>query len=152
MIRTAGAAQTAQKSEHCMFAESQHSTRCVNRITLDQSAYDMGLLNCWQPIHEVIVIRDRSRIKQVQTVLDLRDRSRIMKAMARKRKNPYAVALGRKGGRKGGPARAANMTPEERSDSARIAVTVRWARAKEQTLARENTRAKGVDSDGRAKN
>ena len=55
---------------------------------------------------------------------------RSKKKLARKRKNPYAVALGRKGGLKGGPARAANMTPEERSESARNAVLVRWERAK----------------------
>ena len=48
--------------------------------------------------------------------------------MARKRKDPYAVALGRKGGRKGGPARAAKMTPEQRSESARNAVMARWAK------------------------
>lgn len=48
--------------------------------------------------------------------------------MATKRKNPYAVALGRKGGKKGGPARAANMTPEERRESARSAVLARWAK------------------------
>jgi hypothetical protein len=52
------------------------------------------------------------------------------KKVAHKRKNPYAVALGRKGGLKGGPARAANMTPEERRESARNAVMVRWERAK----------------------
>lgn len=45
-----------------------------------------------------------------------------------KRKNPHAVALGRKGGKKGGPARALNMTAEERSESARVAVTARWAK------------------------
>jgi hypothetical protein len=48
--------------------------------------------------------------------------------MAGKRKNPYAVALGRKGGLKGGPARAANMTPEQRSESARNAILARWAK------------------------
>jgi len=48
------------------------------------------------------------------------------------RKNPYAVALGRKGGLKGGPARAAKMTPEERSESARKAVQARWEKAKTQ--------------------
>ncbi len=48
------------------------------------------------------------------------------------RKNPYAVALGRKGGLKGGPARAASMTPEERSESARKAVLARWAKVKAQ--------------------
>jgi len=51
--------------------------------------------------------------------------------VAKKRKNPYAVSLGRKGGKKGGPARAAAMTPEERSESARKAVLARWARTKE---------------------
>jgi len=50
--------------------------------------------------------------------------------MAKHRKNPYAVALGRKGGKKGGPARAASMTPEERSESARKAVLARWAKIK----------------------
>jgi hypothetical protein len=50
--------------------------------------------------------------------------------MAKKRKNPYAVALGRKGGKVGGKARAANMTPEQRSESARNAVVARWARVK----------------------
>jgi MacB-like periplasmic core domain len=43
-------------------------------------------------------------------------------------KNPHAVALGRKGGKKGGPARAAKMTPQERSESARKAVLARWAK------------------------
>jgi hypothetical protein len=48
-----------------------------------------------------------------------------------KRKNAAAVALGRKGGLKGGRARADSMTPEERSESARKAVLARWAKAKE---------------------
>lgn len=42
-------------------------------------------------------------------------------------KDPAAVALGRKGGLKGGKARAARMTPEERSEAARNAATARWA-------------------------
>jgi hypothetical protein len=52
--------------------------------------------------------------------------------MAKKagRKNPNAVALGRRGGLRGGPARAKKMTPEERSESARKAVTARWDKAK----------------------
>jgi hypothetical protein len=41
-------------------------------------------------------------------------------------KDPAAVALGRKGGLKGGKARAANMTPEERQASARKAALARW--------------------------
>ena len=61
------------------------------------------------------------------------DRSRIIGNMAvktAKKKDPAAVALGRKGGKKGGPARAASLTPEQRSESARKAVQARWARAK----------------------
>jgi hypothetical protein len=54
------------------------------------------------------------------------------KSPRKPRKNPYAVALGRKGGLKGGPARAAKMTPEERSESARKAVLARWEKARTQ--------------------
>jgi hypothetical protein len=43
----------------------------------------------------------------------------------------YFAKIGKKGGKKGGPARAAEMTPEERSESARKAVTARWAKAKD---------------------
>ena len=43
-----------------------------------------------------------------------------------KRKNPAAVALGRKGGLKGGPARAASMTKAARSASAKKAAEARW--------------------------
>lgn len=41
-------------------------------------------------------------------------------------KNPLAVALGRLGGLKGGKARAAAMTPEQRSASAKKAAKSRW--------------------------
>ncbi len=41
-------------------------------------------------------------------------------------KDPAAVALGRKGGLKGGKARAASMTPEQRSEAARKAAAARW--------------------------
>jgi hypothetical protein len=42
-------------------------------------------------------------------------------------KDPAAVALGRKGGLKGGKARAKLMTPEERAESARKAARARWS-------------------------
>jgi len=47
------------------------------------------------------------------------------------RKNPAAVALGRRGGRKGGKARAAKLTAEQLSEQGRNAVMARWAKAKE---------------------
>ena len=43
-------------------------------------------------------------------------------------KNPNAVALGRLGGKKGGKARAAKLTPEQRSQIAKNAAAARWAR------------------------
>jgi len=45
-----------------------------------------------------------------------------------RKKNPHAVALGRLGGKKGGPARAAKLRPEERQEIARKAATARWER------------------------
>jgi hypothetical protein len=45
----------------------------------------------------------------------------------RPEKNPAAVELGRRGGLKGGKARAAKLTPEERSRIAREAAQKRWA-------------------------
>jgi hypothetical protein len=47
-------------------------------------------------------------------------------------KNPAAVALGKLGGSKGGKARAKNMTPEQRSESARKAAKARWAKKRQQ--------------------
>jgi hypothetical protein len=43
-----------------------------------------------------------------------------------KKKDPNAVALGRKGGK----ARLQKLTPEQRSDIARKAVLARWAKHK----------------------
>jgi hypothetical protein len=42
-------------------------------------------------------------------------------------KNPGAVDLGRRGGLKGGKARADSLTSERRSQIARKAATIRWA-------------------------
>lgn len=50
--------------------------------------------------------------------------------MPKREKNPAAVALGRLGGLKGGKARAKKLTPQQREDSARHAVMVRWRKAK----------------------
>lgn len=41
-------------------------------------------------------------------------------------KDPEAVERGRKGGQKGGAARAQRLTPEERSEAARKAARARW--------------------------
>ena len=45
-------------------------------------------------------------------------------------KDPAAVALGRKGGLKGGKARAASMTKKQRTAAAKKAAAARWGKAK----------------------
>jgi hypothetical protein len=44
-------------------------------------------------------------------------------------KNPAAVELGRHGGLKGGPARAAKLSPKKRSEIAKKAAAARWKRS-----------------------
>lgn len=48
------------------------------------------------------------------------------KKPAQKQKNEAAVALGRLGGRKGGKARAAKLTAQQRREIARKAAQARW--------------------------
>jgi hypothetical protein len=43
-------------------------------------------------------------------------------------KDPLAVELGRRGGLKGGKARAAKLTPEQRSEASRKAAAARWGK------------------------
>jgi hypothetical protein len=69
-----------------------------------------------------------------------------MPAIAKRKKDPAAVALGRKGGKKGGLARAAKLTPTQRSESARKAVQARWAKSK----AERSAAAPVIDSSKKA--
>lgn len=46
------------------------------------------------------------------------------------KKIPEAVALGTKGGRKGGRARAEALSPERRKEIARLAASKRWGKPK----------------------
>lgn len=45
-------------------------------------------------------------------------------------KDPLAVLLGRRGGLKGGKARAASLSPERRKEIAKKAIAARWAKRK----------------------
>jgi hypothetical protein len=45
-------------------------------------------------------------------------------------KDPLAVALGRRGGLKGGKSRAAKLTKEQRRAIAQLAAETRWAKRK----------------------
>jgi hypothetical protein len=48
-------------------------------------------------------------------------------------KDPYAVALGRRGGLKGGIARKTKLSKKRRSEIARKAVRTRWAKSRKPT-------------------
>ena len=50
------------------------------------------------------------------------------KKKTRHKKNPAAVALGRLGGKKGGPARAKKLSAEERTAIARNAALIRYGK------------------------
>ena len=69
--------------------------------------------------------------------LQLRDR--VMYDVRVRKKLPpeiraFFVTMGRMGGKLGGPARAAKLTPGQRSDNARKAVLARWAKAKKKPV------------------
>lgn len=49
-------------------------------------------------------------------------------AVPKRRKNPHAVALGRKGGLSGGAARAKALSPDERVRIAKAAAQARWGK------------------------
>lgn len=46
----------------------------------------------------------------------------------KREKNPEAQARGRKGGMRGGKARAERLTPQEREEAARQAAKARWSK------------------------
>ena len=54
----------------------------------------------------------------------------MLAAVATRKKNPHAVALGKKGGKTGGVNRWKNVSAEERSRILRAAVEARWAKKK----------------------
>src|ERR1043166_4467532 len=62
------------------------------------------------------------------------------------KKDPLAVELGRRGGLKGGKARAAKLTKEQRVESARKAAQARWANHQEGPA---YTRARKLSGIGR---
>ena len=64
---------------------------------------------------------NQSAFDAVQKVIALTE-----KAEARQEKNPAAVALGRLGGLRGGPARAQSMTAARRQEIAQKAAQSRW--------------------------
>ena len=90
-------------------------------------ALDLAICMC-----ESWLMPKRSRtsdpIKNALRVVETATGGPLRPKTPKRRKNPHAVALGRKGGLKGGVARAKNLTPEQRSEIAQGAAQARWKR------------------------
>ena len=71
--------------------------------------------------------RPRDPNQLAKLVVDIATGEREDAAPVTPEKDAAAVALGRRGGLKGGRARASSMTPEQRSEAARKAAQARWA-------------------------
>jgi len=67
-------------------------------------------------------------MKNALRVVETATGERLHSAPPKHRKNPHAVALGRKGGLKGGAARARNLSPEQRRQIAVAAARARWGK------------------------
>lgn len=84
-------------------------------------------LNRWLPgeTYDTIAIIEREFRRMLA---EAEERGRSLGVSADRLNKSDAQALGSRGGKKGGPARAAKMTSEERSECARKAATARWSR------------------------
>ena len=70
--------------------------------------------------------RPRDTNQLAKLILDLATGDAEEENLQNEGKDPAAVALGRKGGKKGGRARAEKLTAEQRSEIARNAAKARW--------------------------
>lgn len=61
-----------------------------------------------------------------KSIVDEATMEKLLQKVAEDGKNPAAVLLGRLGGLKGGKARAATLTAEQRSEIAKKAAKTRW--------------------------
>ncbi len=79
-----------------------------------------------KPIAKVSKIGERDSNQMARSVM-----ARIEELSGEREKDPAAVALGRKGGKKGGKSRMEQLSPEERSELARKAARARWGKKRE---------------------
>jgi hypothetical protein len=78
--------------------------------------------------------RPRDANQLAKSIVDIATGEEVDVQSARKRsKMLAAVQLGRRGGLKGGPARAASLSADEREKIARRAAKIRWQRKKDET-------------------
>jgi hypothetical protein len=74
--------------------------------------------------------RPRDMNQLAKRIVDLSVGDETEEQPIEREKNPHAVALGRLGGRRGGKARAEQLTPTRRSEIARAAAKSRWEKPK----------------------
>jgi hypothetical protein len=71
-------------------------------------------------------------MKKVKLPRDMSQRAKMIVDLATGEKeappSSYMAKIGRKGGKKGGPARAASLSPEKRSEIAKKAAAARWSK------------------------
>jgi hypothetical protein len=106
--------RTVERMEH---PSMRHPITCERFVTCE-------------PIHNVLILcvsgQACQEVFRTKVTLAMLERScYVLEDM--KRKNKAAQALGRLGGLKGGKARAAKLTPEQRKAIAQKAAAARWA-------------------------
>lgn len=96
-----------------------------------------GLQEVERICHNRTMPKRSSKPQEQPSQAPMRDASEVaariveMIAQEQQGKNPYAVALGRLGGQKGGKARAAKLSAKKRTDIARHAAKARWKKEKD---------------------
>ena len=73
--------------------------------------------------------RPRDRNQLAKAIVELATGEESDEPGQSQKKDPAAVARGKKGGLKGGKARAQKLSPEERSEMARKAARARWRKS-----------------------
>jgi Rieske Fe-S protein len=131
---------TGWRFKHCFADELRHNTSMPNRSRKKKPARDFNQIAraiVDQATGETTLPPAKKKPARPKNKQDAADRDRAdSEGMAQPqgkkppKKNPAAVALGRRGGLKGGKARAAKLTKEQRSESARKAARARWGMQK----------------------
>jgi hypothetical protein len=97
----------------------------------------MHVWHVWMPLGLTTMLMPERSGRVKRKLID--DTTAVWYDAAVTQKNPHAVALGRKGGKKGGKARMARLTAAERSELARKAIRIRWDRVKSKRVGQEKT-------------
>ena len=110
-------------AEHPLYIIHEHSRLFHRESVVGQFEFDKGDAACYAA---TMAKRSRKTPKDINALAAYVVERATEEFEDSPSKDPAAVALGRKGGLKGGKVRASRMTPEERSESARHAAQARW--------------------------